>query len=392
MMVSSESKRLNETILPIDFQPRTRLVFGAGALLRLGELARELGFRRTLLVADPGLVAAGHPARASALLQGAGVAVAVFHDFDHDPDSRMVERGAEAARSAGADSIVAVGGGSSLDCAKGLNFLLAGGGRMADYRGYGKAKGPMLPMIAVPTTAGTGSEAQSYALVSDADTHEKMACGDPGAAFRVAVLDPELTVSQPRGVTATAGYDALSHAVESFVTTKRNALSTVFAREAFRLLEGHLERVLDAPQDVGARGAMLLGAHLAGLAIEASMLGATHACANPLSARYGTAHGVAIALMLPHVVRWNAGAAGAQYAELLAAAGRPSTADPAAALAERLEALAVHAGLPRGLRAAGVAADDLPALAEDAGRQWTGQFNPRPFQSRDALDLYRSAF
>jgi alcohol dehydrogenase len=250
----------------------------------------------------------------------------------------------------------------------------------------------MVPMIAVPTTAGTGSEAQSYALVSDADTHEKMACGDPAAAFRVAVLDPELTVSQPRAVTATAGYDALSHAVESFVTTKRNALSAVFAREAFRLLEGHLERVLDEPGDVGARGAMLLGAHLAGLAIEASMLGATHACANPLSARYGTAHGVAIALMLPHVVRWNAGAAGGHYAELLAAAGRPAAADPSAALADRLEALAVHAGLPRGLRAAGVAAADLPGLAEDAGRQWTGQFNPRPFQSKDALDLYRSAF
>jgi alcohol dehydrogenase len=247
-------------------------------------------------------------------------------------------------------------------------------------------------MIALPTTAGTGSEAQSYALISDAETHDKMACGDPKAAFAVAVLDPELTVSQPRAVTAISGYDALSHAVESYVTTRRNALSVVFAREAFRLLDGSFERVLARPEDVEARGAMLLGAHLAGLAIEASMLGATHACANPLSARYGTAHGVAIALLLPHVVRWNAAAAGPLYAELLRAAGREPGPDPADALALRLEELAVGAGLPRRLRAAGVKEADLPALAAHAARQWTGGFNPRPFDEKSALGLYRGAF
>jgi alcohol dehydrogenase len=288
--------------------------------------------------------------------------------------------------------MVAVGGGSSLDCAKGLNFLITSGGRMADYRGYGKATAPMLPMIAVPTTAGTGSEAQSYALISDSRTHDKMACGDPGAAFRVAILDPELTVSLPRHVTAATGYDALSHAVESAVTTRRNPLSAVFAREAFRLIDAHFERVLDAPADLDARAAMLLGAHLAGLAIEASMLGATHACANPLSARYGTIHGVAIALFLPHVVRWNGDVAGPLYAELLRAAGREPGPDPAGAVADRLERLAAHAGLPRGLRAAGVARDHLPALAAHAAEQWTGRFNPRPFDAVGALQLYEAAY
>jgi alcohol dehydrogenase len=246
-------------------------------------------------------------------------------------------------------------------------------------------------MMAVPTTAGTGSEAQSYALISDAITHEKMACGDPGAAFRVAVLDPELTVSQPAPVTASAGYDALSHAVESYVTLKRTPVSTVLAREAFRLLEANLERVLGRPGDVEARSAMLLGAHLAGAAIEASMLGATHACANPLSARHGTTHGVAIALLLPHVVRWNRTAAEPLYGELLRAAGREAGPDPAGALADRLEDLARRAGLPRGLHAAGVAEAELPALAEEAASQWTGRFNPRPFDAQGAMDLYRAA-
>jgi alcohol dehydrogenase len=305
----------------------------------------------------------------------------------------MAERGAALARAEGVDSLVALGGGSSLDCAKGLNFLLTGGGVMADYRGWGKAARPLLPMIGVPTTAGTGSEAQSYCLISDPRTHEKMACGDPGAAFRLAVLDPTLTVSQPAVVTAVAGYDAVSHAVESCVSTAATPVSDMYAREAFRLLEARYERVLAHPADLEARGAMLLGSHLAGLAIEASMLGATHACANPLTSRYGTTHGVAIALLLPHVVRWNAPFAGGRYAGLLAAAGRPAEPEgPAEALARRLEELARAGGLPRRLAEAGVVPDHLPELAAEAAEQWTGRFNPRPLDAAGALEVYRCAW
>ena len=374
-----------------DFAPRTRLVFGAGVLARLGELARELGFRRTLLVSDPGVRATGYVDEAARLLSAAGIAALPFHDFDHDPDGEMVARGALAAHEQAVDSLVALGGGSSLDCAKGIAFLLSNGGTIADYRGYGKAKKPLPPMIGVPTTAGTGSEAQSYALISDARTHQKMACGDPGAAFRVAVLDPALTRSQPRAVTAATGYDAIAHAVESYVTTRRNGLSDTFAREAWRRLSAGYARVLEAPDDLEARGSMLVGAHLAGLAIECSMLGATHACANPLSARYGTVHGVAIALLLPHVVRWNGAAAGARYAELLALAGRTPGPSPATALADLLESLAVQGALPRRVRETGAAEADLPSLAAEAATQWTGQFNPRPFDAAGALELYRAA-
>jgi len=208
---------------------------------------------------------------------------------------------------------------------------------MRDYWGFGKASGPMLPSIGIPTTAGTGSEAQSYALISDADTHAKMACGDSKAAFRLTILDPELTVSQPRRVTAVAGYDAISHAVESYVTARNTAISDLFASDAWRLLEAHYERVLREPGDVIARGAMLLGAHEAGIAIDHAMLGAAHACANPLTAHHGTTHGVAIAVMLPHVVRWNAGHVGGRYAELLRLAGHDAVGAPAESLAARLE-------------------------------------------------------
>ncbi|HLL77222.1 MAG TPA: iron-containing alcohol dehydrogenase [Pyrinomonadaceae bacterium] len=372
-----------------DYQTRTRVVFGDGAVARVGELARELNFKRTLLVADRGLVASGHVAEAVGPLRAAGVRVFEFHDFEANPDTEMIERGRAFAAPLDVDSIIGLGGGSSLDCAKGVNFVLTNGGSMRDYWGYGKAARPLLPMIGIPTTTGTGSEAQSYALVSDAATREKMACGDPSAAFRIALLDPALTVSQPRATTATAGFDALSHAVETFVTTRRNPVSEIFSREAWRLLEANYESALAEPENVGARGAMLLGAHFAGAAIEQSMLGATHACANPLTKNYDTEHGAAVALMLPHVVRWNSEEVGARYRELWRAAHARGEASD---LAARLEELATAGGLPRRLRDARVPAADLARLADEAAEQWTGRFNPRAFDAAAAMRLYESAY
>ncbi len=379
-----------------EFELRTRIVFGEGALLRLGDLARDLRFTRTLIVSDPGIVATGQVARAVSILESVDIASVSFHDFDANPDTRMVEAGRAVAAEARIDSIVALGGGSSLDCAKGINFVLTNGGTMRDYWGSGKAAQPMLPSIGIPTTAGTGSEAQSYAIISDAETHVKMACGDPKAAFRVAILDPALTISQPRQVTAVAGYDAISHAVESYVTSKRTPISDLFARDAWRLLEGHYERVLAEPDDVVARGAMLLGAHEAGIAIEQSMLGATHACANPLTAHHGTVHGIAIAVMLPHVVRWNAEHVGNRYRRLLMGRTQGSAsaveATQGSELAWRLEELRRAGGLPATLGEIGVPRENLPVLAADAAKQWTGTFNPRPFDAAAALDLYRQAY
>ena len=384
---------------PFDFQSRTRLIFGEGSFERLGSLASELGFKRTLLVADKGIRDCGYVESAIESLTQAGITTFPFHDFDTNPTTSMVEAGRAFASSLNIDSLIGLGGGSSMDTAKGINFLLTNGGAMQDYLGYGKIRSPLLPMIGVPTTSGTGSEAQSYALISDAESHAKMACGDPSASFKIAILDPRLTVSQPVTVTAASGFDAISHAVETYVTTKRNAVSEIFSLESWRLLEANYERVIKDPQDIQARGAMQLGAYWAGLAIENSMLGATHACANSLTARYDTEHGVAIGLMLPHVVRWNGTVVGNRYNQLLKASvsisekvHRAGPEQAAESLACRLEELLVIGGLKRGLRDAGVPIDDLAKLAEDASRQWTGQFNPRSFGTAEALELYQRAF
>jgi alcohol dehydrogenase len=336
---------------------------------------------------------AGHPQRAEAALRAAGVAVSVFDQVEQNPAERHVRQGLAAAEKNGIDVLVAVGGGSSMDCAKGINFLYTNGGRIADYQGFGKATKPMLPSVAVPTTAGTGSEAQSYALIADDQSHRKMACGDRQAAFRIAVLDPEVTVSQPAKVTAVTGIDAMAHALESYVCTKRGPISQMFARAAWNLLEAHFDRVLVNPNDVESRGAMQLGANLAGCAIENSMLGVCHACANPLTAHYGLVHGLAIGVMLPHVVRFNAPVADMFYRDLLNGEYGVNKDDssPADYLAKRITSLLRVAGLPTRLADCGVNGGILHVLAEEASQQWTAQFNPRPVTKPDIVDLYRAA-
>ncbi|MSU77288.1 MAG: iron-containing alcohol dehydrogenase [Gemmataceae bacterium] len=378
---------------PFDFHTPTRVMFGPGTLNRLGELARELGATRALLVTDPGLEAVGHPQRARQSLLDAGLQVHLFDDVEENPTSKHVDIGVRFAKPLGIDLIVSVGGGSAMDCAKGINFILTNGGQMSDYKGFGKAKKPMLPSIGIPTTSGTGSEAQSYALIADEKSHLKMACGDRKAAFVVAILDPEVTITQPTKVTALTGIDALSHAVESYVTTKRNPVSQMFAREGWKLLELNLEKVLHNPTDLEARGAMQMGAFLAGTAIENSMLGVCHSCANPLTAHYGITHGLAIGIMLPHVIRFNAEVVPELYADLVEEAGLHNGHAHAHAdiIAERIMRLMHLAELPTTLTDCGVSRGILPLLAEEASQQWTARFNPRVVTETEILQIFEEA-
>jgi alcohol dehydrogenase len=381
---------------PFDYQPGTRIVFGIDRLVSLGELARELGAQRALVISDPGVIAAGHTQRGLSALHSAGVEAVLYDDVRENPTTEDVERGVEFARGFQPDLLVGLGGGSSMDCCKGVNFLYTNGGRMQDYWGVGKATKAMLPMIAVPTTAGTGSEAQSFALISDAETHVKMACGDKKAACRIALLDPQLTLTQPRRITALTGMDALAHALETYVTKRRNPMSVTFSREAWRYLAASFPRVLGDPGDLEARAGMQMGACLAGMAIENSMLGAAHALANPLTANYGIVHGEAVGLVLPHVIRFNGEFHADWYGELLSAtAGDENLPRPAAGvegLARFVASLTQQAQLAGRLADCGVQRDRLPQLAEEAAKQWTGTFNPRTVGPTELLALYQAAY
>lgn len=402
----------------IDFEHRTRLVFGNGSVVRLGELAGQLHASRVLVVSDPGVESAGHLQKGLQSLEAAGLTVATYLDVHENPSTRDVAGGVEVAASFAPDLIVGLGGGSSMDCAKGINFLHSCGGRMEDYWGVNKATRDLLPMIAIPTTAGTGSEAQSFALISQAETGKKMACGDRRAACRIALLDPELTLTQPQKVTALTGVDAISHALETYVCNRRNPLSACYSRQAWQLLLQGFPQVLREPHDLEARGCVQLGAYFAGLAIETSMLGAAHALANPLTARFGVTHGQAVGMMLPPVIRFNGQEVSQWYEHLWQDAAQSPLGkeclrelqvgpEPVAAgrhlpalsrtqsknscvdlLAEFVRRLVDLSGLATELHSLGVAEESLDMLAMEAKQQWTGTFNPRPLSEADFRQLY----
>lgn len=385
------------SLAEFDHQPRVRLVFGPGSSMRVGELARDHGARRVLLVTDPGIVAVGHAGRIQSYLEAAGLEVTAFDHADQNPTTATVDRCLQVARAAKVDFIIGLGGGSAMDTAKGCNFIFTNGGKISDYWGHHKATQPMLPFIAIPTTAGTGSECQSYALIADEHTHAKMACGDPKAAAKVAILDPELTLSQPRSVTAFTGIDTITHAVESAVCRKRNALSLMYSHEAFMLAMASFPYVLRYPHDLEARGRMQLAAAFGGTAIENSMLGAAHSAANPLTAHYNMTHGLAVGMMLPHVIRYNAEDAQARraYAELASAPELACVSEgedyAVEVLVGHIESLLDLAEYPRSLTDCGLKESDIPTLAEEAAKQWTANFNPRPINAAGFRDLFSAA-
>jgi len=383
---------------PFDLHLRTRMVFGAGSINRVGELTAEKAGSgcRALVVTDPGIIAAGHHGRAVASLHAADIETQTFDGAHENPTTRDVNAGLEIATAFKPDILIGLGGGSSMDCAKGINFLYSCGGQMSDYHGVGLATADMLPMIAIPTTAGTGSELQSFALISDADTHVKMACGDKRASCSIAILDPETTLTQPPAVTALTGIDALSHAVETWVTTRRGTISRLYSRAAWELLAPNFAKVLDSPGDLAARSAMQVGAAWAGLAIENSMLGASHALANPLTATFRTPHGQAVGLVLPHVVRFNGVEVDSLYRELLRVTehlpGMPSSSSGSEGLADFLTHQVAAAKLQTRLSDLGVSEEQLPALSAAAAGQWTAGFNPRVVDAASLLKIYQSAF
>lgn len=357
----------------------THLISGQGSLEQVADIADQ----RVWLVTDPGIVAAGHVERLEATFAAKGT---VCHRFDavcENPDEDNVDACVAAYKVAfgeqGAEWIVALGGGSSIDVAKGCSLLANGGGRMRDYLGRKTKTHSQPPVIAIPTTAGTGSEVQSFALITNNDTGRKMACG--GEVPRFAILDPDLTRSQPRFVAICAGLDTLAHAVETAVTTARTEASVMYSREAFRLVERNFETTLSNPDDLLARSAMLRASAAAGIAIENSMLGAAHSMANPLTRQFGIVHGQAVGQMLPFVVCFNAQdrQAALGYAELAYDAGLVArdvpTGDAVEQLVVRLRELVVIGGFER--TPDNVPATAIDALSSEAVEQWTAQFNPR---------------
>ena len=381
---------------PFTFNTTPSISFGAGALGNLGALAKARIPGRALIVSDPGIVKTGILARALTILGAAGVEATVFSDVVADPPTEIIARATAAA--VGAAGVIGLGGGSSLDTAKLVALLAVGKEKLADVFGVGNAKGPRLPLILIPTTAGTGSEVTPISIVTTGE-NEKMGVVSPVILPDVALLDPELTLGLPAPVTAATGIDAMVHAIEAFASASpnNNPLSRALAKQALTLLGGAILKAVREGGDIMARAHMLLGSMLAGQAFANSPVAAVHALAYPLGGHFHIPHGLSNALVLAHVLRFNVVTAPGVYADIAPHAFPELAAQQgqarAAAFCDALQTLSRRCGLPQRLRDAGVPEEALPRLASDAMNQKRLLVNnPRPLTEADALEIYRRAW
>lgn len=383
---------------PFTFNTSPSIRFGAGSLAELGELARGRMGGRIVLVTDPGMIRTGIVERALASLRAAGVEATVFSKVEADPPEAVILQAVEEARAADAGGVVGLGGGSSLDTAKLVALLASGKEELKDVYGVGKAKGPRLPLVLVPTTSGTGSEVTPISIVTTG-TNEKMGVVSPVILSDVALLDPELTLGLPPHITAATGIDAMVHAIESYASASpnNNPVSRNLATQALSLMGSSLERAVHHGSDVEARSNMLLGSMLAGQSFANSPVAAVHALAYPIGGHFHVPHGLSNALVLPHVLRFNTKVAPQPYAELAPfafpdLAGLEGQAR-AEAFCDAMADLSKRCGLQQRLRDMDIPEAILPKLASDAMNQTRLLVNnPRAVAEADALAIYRAAW
>jgi alcohol dehydrogenase class IV len=383
---------------PFTFSTTRTILFGPGKAADVGPVARAALGERLLLVTDRGLMALGLLAPAIASLKAAGVALAIFDDVPADPPEATVLAARDAALAHRATGVLAIGGGSPMDVAKLAALLARSGETLADIYGMGLAKGPRLPLMLAPTTAGTGSEVTLGAIVTTGEA-EKKGVLSPILLPDVALLDPDLTLALPPSVTAATGIDAMVHAIEAYASANpsNNPVSRALAREALRLLGANIREAVRNGSNRDARGKMLLGSLLAGQAFANSPVAAVHALAYPLGGHYHIPHGLSNALVLPHVLAFNLPAAETAYAEIAADVFPELGAAPAADRARRfvagLAGLSLELGVPTRLRDMGIGENALAMLAADAMKQTRLLVNnPREMTEADALAIYRAAW
>ena len=382
---------------PFTFQAPSNILFEPGAVRKIADLVAQYNASRILLVTDKGVRGAGLTADAEVALTAARMSVTVFDDVVADPPSQIIESAAALCRDQKIELVLSIGGGSALDTAKLVAYLAKSPDRLDDIYGVGLAKGQRLPMILVPTTAGTGSEVTPIAIVTTPTT-EKKGVVSPRLIPDWAVLDPELTLGLPSHVTAATGIDAMVHAIEAYTSkVKKNPMSDQLARQALALLAANVRRVCKDGRDLEARSQMLLGSMLAGMAFANAPVAAVHALAYPIGAIFHVPHGLSNALVLPHVLEFNLPAAEALYAELaeIVKPGLRATSqrDRARAFIDEMISIGRDCAVPASLSAVGIGQDDLKKLAEDAMKQTRLLVNnPRQLTFDDAYAIYSAAY
>jgi alcohol dehydrogenase len=380
-----------------EFQSRPRVLYKAGLVDELGEEVVRLG-TRAVIVADEGVAQAGLLDRVCAGLAGGVEIVGVFSDVPANSSVAVVERGAADARERGADLIVAVGGGSPIDTAKAMRILLSAGGSLYDYQGYNVIERPLVPMVAIPTTAGTGSEVTAWAVIRDEAAQVKMHLSSSFLAPDLAILDPEMTRTLPPRLTAATGMDALTHAIEAFVGTNANPISDSLALQAIDMISNNLRGATYSGDDLDARSQMLIASCMAGMAFSSGggSLGIIHAMAHAVGGAFEVHHGTANAILAPHGMRFNSMAAPNRFARIARAMGVNAGGRAEEHVIddgiEAVRSLVADCRLPARLRDVGVPEGALSTLAETALGDAAIFTNPHPVAFDDVLELLRAAW
>lgn len=375
------------------FELPTRIEYGVGVASKLGEEVRLLKAQKVSLITDPGIIKAGLLDKITSILKEEKLLYNVFDGVDPNPKDRNVERGAQVVRSFEADAMVAVGGGSVIDCAKAIGVLVSHDGkRIKDFEGKTAVKKPILPFIAVPTTAGTGSEVTFSAVITDTENNYKMTVRSPFMAAKVALLDPKLTVTVPPHITASTGMDALTHAIEAYTVKVSEPISDALALYAIELITNNLVNAVKNGENINARACMLVGSLLAGMAFSHSDVGSVHCMAEALGGVYDAPHGVCNAVLLPYVMEYNAEFCLERYARIAQAMGEifDTMEEGAMKAVERVKKLSVDVGLPS-FKSLGVKEEDLEKLADMAAKNISTKSNPREMSKEDYLVLFKKA-
>lgn len=371
------------------------IVFGPGALAEVGHCAARLGARRPFLVTDPGLIEAGWVDEAVAYLRQSGPRPEVWHDVTPNPKDHEIEAAFQRYAESGSDVIIGLGGGSCIDAAKGVAILSGNGGRILGYEGVDKVLRPIPPTVMVPSTSGTGADVSQFAVVTDTAARIKITIISRTLVPEISVIDPRLLTTMPDWLNVSTGLDALTHAIEAFVSRAHNLLTDSHALRAAALITRHLLRTQLRPNETIPRLAMALGSLEAGMAFTNAILGATHAMSHQVGGALDAPHGVVNAVLLPHVIRFNAQVRPERFVPLAAAAGIRTEGAPAGEvallLAERVRDLADEAGVPKGLAAFGVTEDVLPQMARTTLKDACLATNPREADARDIEALFRAA-
>ena len=370
-------------------------LFGPGCAKEIGIKAQNLGAKKALIVTDEGLFKFGVANTISEYLKDAGVESHIFAGAEPNPTDINVHNGVQAYNDNACDFIVSLGGGSSHDCAKGIGLVTAGGGHIRDYEGIDKSTVPMTPLIAINTTAGTASEMTRLCIITNTDTHVKMAIVDWRCTPLIAIDDPKLMVAKPAGLTAATGMDALTHAVEAYVSTAANPITDACAEKAITMISQWLRPAVANGENIEARDAMSYAQYLAGMAFNNASLGYVHAMAHQLGGFYNLPHGVCNAVLLPHVCEFNLIACQDRYAKIAELMGINTDGftetEAAFAAIDAIRELSSSIGIPSGLTELGVKTEDLAIMAENAQKDACMLTNPRKATHAQVVEIFKAA-